>query len=483
MILLILASVLAQEKPPSPSELKSAEKQVKDLFTAEYSRREKPERLAFCRKLLEAASNPKDELAVRWILLRDAGTVAAECQDLETAFSAAAKRAEIFDVKADALRDAALVLAKKSSKSPEDASDLAESCLRIGLEAMKAEDFDAVLRWSKEAEEAGRSAKNQKYVDRAKDLAAASSEAKKERKQFVEAEGAVILDPANPEANLVLGRHWCFVKGDWQKGLPYLARGSDEQLRVLAASELAKPSTPDAQAMLGDGWSDASQRKADRQAFQDRARYWYETALKGAQGVLRAKLEKRLLESPVPAGSVNLLKFVDTKKSMVGEWKLDGGVLLSPKAVNGVAHRVELLFFPGVEYDLTLTVELKEEGGHFLIGLVGAGRKQFMIDVYDSVCGLTILDGKHYNQNETTARGKFVSRERPLTVSFSVRRSGVDVQMNGTQVISWKGDYAKFSTEGWKVGSDRSLFIGSGGAFAFSRVYVTGLSGDAKPLK
>jgi len=136
-----------------------------------------------------------------------------------------------------------------------------------------------------------------------------------------------------------------------------------------------------------------------------------------------------------------------------------------------------------MEYDLTLTAELKEGGGHFLVGLVGGGRKQFMIDVYDSVCGLTILDGKHYDQNETTARGKFVTKDTPLTVVFSVRRAGVEVQMNGVQVINWKGDFAKFSIEGWKVGSDKSLFIGSCGLFQFTRVLFTSMSGDAKPLK
>src|SRR5258706_6184202 len=41
------------------------------------------------------------------------------------------------------------------------------------------------------------------------------------------------------EAALQLGRHLCFVKGDWEAGLPLLAKGKDKALADLAQFELA----------------------------------------------------------------------------------------------------------------------------------------------------------------------------------------------------------------------------------------------------
>jgi hypothetical protein len=44
--------------------------------------------------------------------------------------------------------------------------------------------------------------------------------------------------PEDPEASLQVGRHLCFVKSDWDGGLPLLARGKDKALAELAQHEL-----------------------------------------------------------------------------------------------------------------------------------------------------------------------------------------------------------------------------------------------------
>lgn len=44
--------------------------------------------------------------------------------------------------------------------------------------------------------------------------------------------------PDDAEASLQVGRHLCLVKGDWDAGLPLLAKGKDKSLADLAQSEL-----------------------------------------------------------------------------------------------------------------------------------------------------------------------------------------------------------------------------------------------------
>lgn len=52
---------------------------------------------------------------------------------------------------------------------------------------------------------------------------------------------ALKLDPANPEANLAVGRWYCFSNDDWEDGLPLLAAGSDANLKAVATGDLSQP--------------------------------------------------------------------------------------------------------------------------------------------------------------------------------------------------------------------------------------------------
>src|SRR5438270_213707 len=61
-------------------------------------------------------------------------------------------------------------------------------------------------------------------------------------------------DTRDPKANLVMGRFQAFTKGNWEKGLPLLARGSDPALKALAKVELASPEDAQGQLALAEGW-------------------------------------------------------------------------------------------------------------------------------------------------------------------------------------------------------------------------------------
>ena len=61
-------------------------------------------------------------------------------------------------------------------------------------------------------------------------------------------------DPADADANLAVGRWHCFIKGNWETGLPLLAKGKDPDLSAVAKQDLAAPKDPKAQMNLGDAW-------------------------------------------------------------------------------------------------------------------------------------------------------------------------------------------------------------------------------------
>lgn len=98
-------------------------------------------------------------------------------------------------------------------------------------------------------------------------------------------------NPGDPEANVAVGKYLCFVKGDWDKGLPMLASGSDEKLKALAVKELKGATGADAEVAVGDGWWDL--RDKEERAKQ-RAVYWYKKALPGLTGLVKDKANSRL---------------------------------------------------------------------------------------------------------------------------------------------------------------------------------------------
>jgi formylglycine-generating enzyme required for sulfatase activity len=104
--------------------------------------------------------------------------------------------------------------------------------------------------------------------------------------------------PNDPAANLAVGQFDCFVKAEWDRGLPLLALGSDAELRALAEKELAGVSDAGAQVELGDGWWALSETEAGlaRDHLREHAAKWYERAQPSLEGLAKAKVEKRLKE-------------------------------------------------------------------------------------------------------------------------------------------------------------------------------------------
>ena len=137
-------------------------------------------------------------------------------------------------------------------------------------------------------------------------------------------EAAAVLDktPDDPQANLTVGKYYCFQKGDWEKGLPMLALGQDETLKAVAAQEIAGPAKPDDQMKVGDAWWDLAEKEHGQlqATFRSRANYWYQQALPELSGLAKAKLEKRIKECEAASGASEEKKAeVPARRKTAGE--------------------------------------------------------------------------------------------------------------------------------------------------------------------
>ena len=103
---------------------------------------------------------------------------------------------------------------------------------------------------------------------------------------------------ADPSANYSVGRYFCFLKGQWDKGLPMLSEGDDLPSRRLANEELRASPHPDVQAAVADGWWELSldQPSFEREQLRKHAVAIYEQSLDGLQGLAKTKIPMRIEE-------------------------------------------------------------------------------------------------------------------------------------------------------------------------------------------
>ena len=107
--------------------------------------------------------------------------------------------------------------------------------------------------------------------------------------------GTLAARPDDPEANLALGKFHALSRGDWDRGLAFLARGSDAELQTLAAADLASPADGQEAAELADRYAAraAAASQPAKTNLQARAWYWYHQAASRLTGLEQTKVEKK----------------------------------------------------------------------------------------------------------------------------------------------------------------------------------------------
>lgn len=194
------------------------------------------------------------------------------------------------------LKAKADALARLERTKGADPAVLAEACDRLIDEALAADRYDV-------ARQAGdlAIALAKKVADR--DLVQAALTRQQEVKaieaghdQAQKALAILAADPNNTSAYLAVGRFLCFLKSDWDKGLPLLASSGEQALKALAEEDLAKPADPARQAQLADGWWDLAQKEQPlpQRMIRLHAADGYRKALPGLTGVMKLKAQTRL---------------------------------------------------------------------------------------------------------------------------------------------------------------------------------------------
>jgi len=270
------------------------------------------EKTTLATDMMDAAGKVQAGSADQYVLLKIARDVAAGTGDAATALQAVERLLEQFDEPAAELIGDTLLTAAREATTSAQHKAVAEAALSIAGKLSDADQYETALRLG---EAARSSAQRAKLYPLAKELTARIEEIR--RQQLLSEDYRKVLNvledkPTDPAANLAAGRHLCFVKGNWDRGVPMLALGSDQALRAAAIKDLRGATSAEEQAAIGDAWWDLAETKQGevRDTLRLRAGLWYRQAEpKLAEGLAALKVKQRLaeldtIEHEIPAAPI-----------------------------------------------------------------------------------------------------------------------------------------------------------------------------------
>ncbi len=136
---------------------------------------------------------------------------------------------------------------------------------------------------------------------------------------FVAAMEKLVDDPDDKEANLAVGKHLCEESGEWEAGIPLLARGSDPELSALALCEINRPEGTLERLELADRWYAAAKKTfaLAKEQLLARAFSWYQQAKPGLSGFSKERVSKLIEEIGDALPPTNL----DYDKLTLKQWE------------------------------------------------------------------------------------------------------------------------------------------------------------------
>lgn len=321
-------------KLPIPAEAarKAAEKQIRDIMGSDLSKARTPEdKTKIATQMLQTADGTSDP-AGKYALLRDAEGLAADAGDVDTAI--AANNAVVSAFQPDATNGAIDPLQKFTRLSLEaDAEAKLCDLALTGLhEAISANRFDVARQFGKLALTFAHKTSDHDLAERAASALGSISTCEGEYARVAPMEATLQKSPNDPSANAAIGRYECFVKGNWDVGLPMLIKGSNETLKKAAVDELKPPATAMEESAVADAWWGMADGlpPAIQTNVRAHAVTLYARAEEGLSGLAKLKAEQRIaqLQPAAPKAEVATAqqpKSVKTIKPTQSEDSTSGG--------------------------------------------------------------------------------------------------------------------------------------------------------------
>lgn len=229
---------------------------------------------------LYADSRTTEDPAKQWVQLFEAHRLAAAAEDLDASL-AILDAMEPFDLPPNLLVQKRLDEVKSTLLTAAKAEDRKRAMtyvLSVVRDAYAHDQYGPLLQF---AVEISRFLVHESAMREVKDLVAQARRVKRVYDELAP-EGQSIKDKwDDPGSCQKMGEFACFEKGDWQQGIPYLAKGSNLILRGLAAQMQQGPTEAAELYKIGKGWLQLVRNQTDPRydkAFLDAAYTYFQRA-------------------------------------------------------------------------------------------------------------------------------------------------------------------------------------------------------------
>ena len=285
---------------PTDEQQQTVERQVREIFQAEFAAAKTAEtRSALAGKLVEQAGKSGSDVAAPYVLCRLAAQQYAAAGNLDKAMTVLDTTAARYDtdvsrLKLEILNSLLGSRAKPAAIEPDIARGIYDAAMKLTESAAATGEVEAAVQFVRIVSTAA-------YRSRDPELERESGKKTREidalKARFTAVQKALDTletDPADADANLKAGQWLCLVKGQWDRGLPMLAKGSNKALAELARQDLGTHGEAKKQVAVADAWWNLGEKEpANKAALQDRARHWYQLAMPKLAGLDKARAEKR----------------------------------------------------------------------------------------------------------------------------------------------------------------------------------------------
>ena len=294
-------ALAAERSPiPDPSDQEKSRKEAAEIYRSAFLRAETAlQKIAIAKELCGTARGIPNGSADQYVLLRIARDIAVGAGDVLTALQAAEMLSERFDMPSAKYQgETLLAVARQASTADqqraatEAASGVIDSLANVG-------EYELAVSVCERARSLAESCRDSALAEQ---LSARLQCLTADQEEFTSYQVAVDRlkgDPKEPVSNSVAGRYLCFVRGDWERGLPMLALGTDSGMKAAASQDLRGGDSPEAQVSVADAWWRLAEKEEEeeKRRVAQRAAYWYRRALPNLLGLTKIKAEKRLAET------------------------------------------------------------------------------------------------------------------------------------------------------------------------------------------
>jgi hypothetical protein len=287
--------LVKRSKPPTAEAMRASEKEVRDIFDLDKARSAE-ERRAKALDLLKNAADTVDDKTAQYVMYRLARDLAAGAGDLPTAMKAIDELTNRFEEDPAGMRVNALVSASKGKLTEKQQRQLVTSAKPIIQMAMSSDDYVSAAKLAGTMGGIARRLKDRLLIS---EMGQLQKSIRTMQGQYRKAESALETLKTAPDdaaANGAAGHYFAFVKGEWDKALPMLAKSNDKDVKAAAAKEVKKPGDVATQAAIAGSWYDAGSAASaiTKGQLWLRSKYWYEKVVKSAASLQKIQATKRL---------------------------------------------------------------------------------------------------------------------------------------------------------------------------------------------